>query len=185
MAKSVGQWVGTIVGAVIGFWTGTSYVALGASVGGAIGGAIDPPKGPKIVWPRLSDLSVQTASYGAPIPRVYGTVALYGNVVWIENNQLLETEKTEGGGKGGGGKPETTTYSYSVTCAILLCEGPIVGVRRIWAGAKLIYDAGDSTPESIIASNATLAGITIYNGDDTQMPNARMQMTLGAGNVSA
>lgn len=186
MAKSVGQWVGTIVGAVIGFWTGgTSYVALGAAVGGATGGAIDPPKGPKIVWPRLSDLSVQTASYGAPIPRVYGTVGLYGNVVWIENNQLLETEKTEGGGKGGGGKPETTTYSYSVTCAILLCEGPIVGVRRIWAGAKLIYDAGDSTPESIIASNATLAGITIYNGDDTQMPNARMQMTLGAGNVSA
>lgn len=185
MAKSVGQWVGTIVGAVIGFWTGgTSYVALGAAVGGATGGAIDPPKGPKIVWPRLSDLSVQTASYGAPIPRVYGTVGLYGNVVWIENNQLLETEKTEGGGKGGG-KPETTTYSYSVTCAILLCEGPIVGVRRIWAGAKLIYDAGDSTPESIIASNATLAGITIYNGDDTQMPNARMQMTLGAGNVSA
>ena len=77
MAKSVGQWVGTIVGAVIGFWTGgTSYVALGAAVGGAIGGAIDPPKGPKIVGPRLSDLSVQTASYGAPIPRVYGTVGL-------------------------------------------------------------------------------------------------------------
>lgn len=183
--KSVGQWVGTIVGAVIGFFVPGSYVALGAALGGAIGGAIDPPKGPKVVGPRLSDLSVQTASYGSAIPRVYGTVGLYGTVIWIENNQLRETEKTETqGGKGGGGS-ETTTYSYSVTCAILLCEGPIVGVRRIWAGSKLIYDGSASSVEGMIASNSTIAGITIYPGDETQTPNSRIQMTLGAGNVSA
>jgi hypothetical protein len=37
----------------------------------------------------------------------------------------------------------------------------------------------------MIASSAAISGITIYTGDDTQMPNDRMQMTLGAGNVSA
>lgn len=184
--KSVGQWVGTIAGAVIGFFIPGSYVALGATIGGMVGGMIDPPKGPKIVGPRLSDLSVQTASYGSAIPRVYGTVGLYGTVVWIENNQLRETETTEEqGGKGGGGGSEVTTYSYSVTCAILLCEGPIVGVRRIWAGSKLIYDAADSTVEGMIASNAAIGGITIYPGDESQTPNARMQMTLGVGNVPA
>lgn len=184
--KSVGQWVGTAIGAVIGFFIPGSYVALGAALGGAIGGYIDPPKGPKIEGPRLSDLSVQTAAYGSSIPRVYGTVGLYGTVVWIENNQLKETEKTEEqGGKGGGGGQEVTTYSYSVTCAILLCEGPIAGVRRIWAGSKLIYDASDSTIEGMIASNAAIGGITIYPGDEAQTPNARMQMTLGVGNVSA
>lgn len=184
--KSVGQWVGTIAGAVIGFFIPGSYVALGATIGGMVGGMIDPPKGPKIVGPRLSDLSVQTASYGSAIPRVYGTVGLYGTVVWIENNQLRETETTEEqGGKGGGGGSEVTTYSYSVTCAILLCKGPIVGVRRIWAGSKLIYDAADSTVEGMIASNAAIGGITIYPGDESQTPNARMQMTLGVGNVSA
>lgn len=187
MAKSVGQWVGTVVGAVIGFYTGgTSYVALGAAVGGAVGAAVDPPKGPNIVGPRLSDLGVQTASYGSTIPRLYGTCAVYGTVVWIENNQLRETKSTtKSGGKGGGGGGKTTTYSYSATLAIVLCQGPIAGVRRIWAGSKLIYDAGDSSATGLIASSAAISGITIYNGDDTQMPNDRMQMTLGAGNVSA
>ena len=189
MSKTVGQWVGTVVGAVIGFYTGgTSYIALGAAVGGAVGAAVDPPKGPNIVGPRLSDLGVQTASYGSTIPRLYGTCAVYGTVVWIENNQLRETKSTtksggKGGGGGGGGK--TTTYSYSATLAIVLCQGPIAGVRRIWAGSKLIYDAGDSSATGMIASSAAISGITIYTGDDTQMPNDRMQMTLGAGNVSA
>ena len=186
MSKTVGQWVGTVVGAVIGFYTGgTSYVALGAAVGGAVGAAVDPPKGPNIVGPRLSDLGVQTASYGSTIPRLYGTCAVYGTVVWIENNQLRETKSTtKSGGKGGGGG-KTTTYSYSATLAIVLCQGPIAGVRRIWAGSKLIYDAGDSSATGMIASSAAISGITIYTGDDTQMPNDRMQMTLGAGNVSA
>ncbi|MBK7424508.1 MAG: hypothetical protein IPJ48_16305 [Propionivibrio sp.] len=187
MSKTVGQWVGTVVGAVIGFYTGgTSYIALGAAVGGAVGAAVDPPKGPNIVGPRLSDLGVQTASYGSTIPRLYGTCAVYGTVVWIENNQLRETKSTtKSGGKGGGGGGNTTTYSYSATIAIVLCQGPIAGVRRIWAGSKLIYDAGDSSATGMIASSAAISGITIYTGDDTQMPNDRMQMTLGAGNVSA
>ena len=187
MSKTVGQWVGTVVGAVIGFYTGgTSYIALGAAVGGAVGAAIDPPKGPNITGPRLSDLGVQTASYGSTIPRLYGTCAVYGTVVWIENNQLRETKSTtKSGGKGGGGGGKTTTYSYSATLAIVLCQGPIAGVRRIWAGSKLIYDAGDSSATGMIASSAAISGITIYTGDDTQMPNDRMQMTLGAGNVSA
>ena len=139
MAKSVGQWVGTIVGAVIGFFIPGSYVALGAAIGGAIGAAVDPPKGPNIVGPRLTDLSVQTASYGSAIPRVYGTCAVYGTVVWIENNQLRETKSTtKSGGKGGGGGGKTTTYSYSATLAIVLCQGPIAGVRGYGAPAGLV-----------------------------------------------
>ena len=105
--KSVGQWVGTIVGAVVGYFTAgagwaavASSMASGAAVGGAIGGIIDPPKGPNLYGPRLGDLSVQTATYGAVIPRVYGTVALLGNVFWLENNQIKENVKNEGGGKG-------------------------------------------------------------------------------------
>ena len=111
MAKSTGQWIGTVVGAIIGFFIPGSYVALGAALGGAIGGAIDPPKGPKMEGPRLHDLNVQTSTYGAQIPVIKGTVATFGNIFWVENNKLKETKKTEEqGGKGGGGA-ETTTYS--------------------------------------------------------------------------
>ena len=32
--------------------------------------------------PRLGDLSVQTSSYGTPVPRIYGTMRVAGTVVW-------------------------------------------------------------------------------------------------------
>lgn len=209
MGKSTGQIIGTVVGTVVGYFVG--YPMLGAAVGGMIGGAIDPPKGPDIRGPRLSDLNVQTSSYGVVIPRVYGTVALTGNVFWIENNKLAEHEKTEEqGGKGGGGGATATSYWYSATFALGLCEGPIVGVRRIWVSGKLIYDVGSSDLGAQIYSmgalyEAAYAGIfnglfgeskdtgpqqggksfTLYTGSETQTANARMEATLGVGNVPA
>lgn len=204
MSKSVGQWIGSIVGTVIGAFVG--YPMLGMAIGGLIGGVIDPPKGPSVTGPRLSDLSVQTASYGMPIPRVHGTVALHGNIIWVENNQLKEVEsKEEQGGKGGGGGAEVTSYKYYATFAVGLCLGPIAGVRRIWMGSKLIFDAGDSSIDARIMSMEQMAGwavnsvtapktivdsvvgenFSVYLGTDTQEPDARMQATLGIANTPA
>lgn len=186
MSGSTGQILGTVVGAVVGYFVPVVGWAAGAAIGGAVGGAIDPPKGPKIEGPRLNDLSVQTATYGAVIPRVYGTVALMGNIFWLENNQLQERSKTESqGGKGGGGGAESTTYSYYATFAVGLCEGPIAGVRRIWVGSKLIYDAGSDDISTIIASNESAGLFTIHTGSDTQLPDDRMQATLGVANTPA
>ena len=89
---------------------------------------------PNQTGPRLDDLSMQGASYGSAIPRVYGTIAMAGTVVWLENNELKEvSKKTTQGGKGGP-STTTTTYSYYATFALAICQGPITGVRRIWAG---------------------------------------------------
>lgn len=184
--KSTGQWVGTIVGAVVGYFTfGTGYIAMGAALGGAVGGAIDPPKGPKISGPRLGDLSAQTASYGTTIPLTYGTIALHGNVFWIENNSLREQKHTEGGGKGGGGGAESTTYSYYATFALGLCQGPIQGIKRIWIGGKLFYDAGSTDPETIAASNQAKHYFTLYTGSETQLPDDRMQAAIGIADCPA
>lgn len=184
--KTTGQWVGTVVGAVAGYVTGgTSYILTGAALGAAAGGVIDPPKGPKIQGPRLNDLTQQTASYGTAIPRVYGTTAMMGNIFWIENNSLKETSHTEGGGKGGGGGTETTTYTYTSTFALGLCEGPIAGIRRIWIMGNLIYDSGSSDINTIAASNAAAQGFTIHYGDESQLPDSRMQSTLGVANTPA
>lgn len=203
--SSVGQVVGGVVGGIIGFFAGGN-VMLGASIGMAIGGYIDPPKGPKIEGPRLNDLSVQSATYGAQIPRVYGTIATFGNVFWVENNQLKETKKTESqGGKGGGGGAETTTYKYSATFALGLCIGPIEGIRRIWCAGKLIYDMGSTSLSTVAASeigatgfgigavpsigamgvdNASLS-MSVYFGTDDQLPDPRMQAALGVANTPA
>lgn len=195
MSGSTGQIVGSVVGGIIGYFVPVVGWALGAAIGGAIGGAIDPPKGPKVEGPRLNDLSAQTATYGAVIPRIYGTVATFGNIFWVENNAIKETAKTEGGGKGGGSTPESTTYTYSATFAIGLCQGPIQGIRRIWASGKLIYDAGSNDVGTLIASNETMGGIqgygfegeniTVYLGGSDQLPDDRMQSALGVANTPA
>ena len=186
--SSAGQVVGGVVGAVAGFFLGggPTGALYGAQIGMMAGGYLDPPKGPTINGPRLDDLSIQTSTYGAVIPRAYGTITVNGNVFWLENNALKETvTKKKSGGKGGGSKTTTRTYTYSATFAVGLCKGPIVGVRRIWIGPDLIYDAGSSDPATIAASNDAAAGFRVYTGTDTQLPDDRMQATLGAANTPA
>jgi len=127
-----GQAVGGLVGGIAGFFLagplGASALTsslYGAQIGMMAGGYLDPPKGPTVNGPRLDDLSVQTSTYGAVIPRVYGTVTVNGNVFWLENNQIKETvTKKKSGGKGGGSKTTTRTYTYSATFAVGLCKGP-------------------------------------------------------------
>lgn len=184
--STIGQSVGGIVGAVGGFIIGGPTGALyGAQLGIGIGGYIDPPKGPKLQGPRLSDLSVQTSTYGSPIPRIYGTVPIVGNVFWLEGNQLLEVvaQEEQGGGKGGGGGATVETFTYFATFALGLCAGPIAGVRRIWIGNSLFYDAGSSDPETVIASRSD--AFILYHGTDTQQPDPRIQADRGAANVPA
>lgn len=178
--SSGGQIVGGLVGGVIGFFNPALGWAVGAQVGMMLGGLLDPPKGPTVSGPRLGDLTIQTATYGAVIPRLYGAQAITGNIFWLENNQIKETvKKKKSGGKGA---PETTTKTYVnyATFAVGLCKGPIVGVRRIWIKGELYYDAGSLDPETMDASAAAASGFRIYKGDDTQLPDTRMQATLGA-----
>lgn len=186
--SSVGQAIGGLIGAVAGFFMGGPAGALkGFSLGASIGGMLDPPKGPNQTGPRLTDLSAQTSTYGTPIPRVYGTIATLGNIFWLQCDKLTEvvTVSKNKGGKGGGGKSTTTTYSYNATFAVGLCQGEIAGVRRIWVGANLIYDAGSDDLNSILASNAAASGFKIYTGSETQTADPRMQADKGVANVPA
>lgn len=183
---SVGQIVGGIVGGVIGFFVGgPSGAYYGFVIGASIGGVIDPPPGPKIEGPRLSDIKQQTSTYGAVIPRIYGTMAIHGNVFWIKGNKLDEVSKTEEqGGKGGGGA-EVTTYEYFVTFALALCEGPITSVRRIWCNGKLLVDMGSPDYATSVATQISQEQFTLYLGNDTQLPDPTMEADLGVGNVPA
>lgn len=183
-----GQVAGGLVGAVVGFFVGggPTGALYGAQIGIMAGGYLDPPKGPTVNGPRLNDLTVQTSTYGAVIPRVYGTCTVNGNVIWLEGNKYKEViTKKRSGGKGGGSKATNNIPSYYATFAVGLCEGPIVGVRRIWVGPDLIYDAGSSDPDTIAASNAAAEGFAIYLGTNTQSPDPRIQSDIGVANCPA
>ena len=182
MSGNTGQIVGGIVGAVVGYFAGGN-VAAGWAIGSSIGAALDPEK---VEGPRLQDRKVQVSAYGVPIPILYGGDAGTGNIIWAD--EIKETA-TEESGKGG---PEVTTYSYSVSCAVLIGEGPlgqsIPGIRRIWADAKLVYDVSvDASELTRLASSEFAQYFTFYGGSedpDVQMPDPTMQAALG-GDVPA
>ena len=177
--SSAGQIIGGVVGALAGFMIAGAAGALkGASIGMSIGGVLDPPKLPTTMGPRLTDTTMQTSTYGATIPRVYGTVPVVGNIFWLENNALKEvSKKTKVSGKGGS-KQTVVTFSYYATFAVGLCQGPIFGVRRIWAGAKLIYDSGSSDLSTIMASNISTSLFTLHLETNTQAADARIHQHL-------
>ena len=176
---SLVQAAGGLVGGAIGFFVGGPTGALyGAQIGISVGGLLDPPK---IKGPRLEDLAVQTSTYGAFIPRVYGTAPIVGNIFWVQGDKLIEQEKTTSG-KGG---PEVTSYSYFASFAIGLCEGPIAGIRRIWIGNQLWYDAGADDLDSVLASNRTAAGWVWYPGNEAQEADPLIQADKGMADTPA
>lgn len=182
--SSAGQIVGGLIGGVVGTFT-PAGTFLGAQLGMMLGGYIDPGKGTVEEGPRLSDLTVQTSTYGAVIPDIYGTDAVSGNVFWLQGNKIDETPvKKKTGGKGGQ-KKATVTWVNTATFAIGLCKGPIAGVRRIWLGGELYYDAGSTDHGTIAASNAAAEGFKVYLGTDTQGADPRIQADLGVANTPA
>lgn len=177
--STLGQALGGLVGGAIGFFVGGPTGALyGAQIGMTAGGLLDPQK---IKGPRLEDLSFQSSTYGAFVPRLYGTIAVSGNVFWLNADKLNETEKTTSG-KGG---PQITTYTYSATFAVGLCEGPIAGLRRLWIGSDLIYDAESDDLETIVESRRRAREFTLYLGTDTQEADPLIQADRGVDNVPA
>jgi Putative phage tail protein/Concanavalin A-like lectin/glucanases superfamily len=191
--SSTGQIIGTVVGGIIGAFIPGSYVMLGASIGGMIGGYLDPPK-QKINRPT-TDLSVQTATYGAPVGDGYGNYATFGNVFWVKGNKLDLVEGDDGG-KGGGDEP-TPDKIYG-TFAVGFGEGEIAGFGRIWCSGKLVYDPTSSDIGAMLASadvinlasldgmksqpaggNAS-GGMTFYRGTATQLPDPNIQADMGA-----
>jgi hypothetical protein len=184
-----GQAALTIVGTVVGFAVG--YPALGFYLGSLAGQALFPTDLGNVNGPRLNDLTVQTATIGAPIPIVYGTFAFSGNVIW--SSGIIETvTKTKQGGKGGPTQT-VTTYSYAVNVAVGICEGEILGISRIWADSVLLFDGRALASQNPnLASNlaedtwASLANkMQIYTGSEEQMPDPTIESFEGVGNVSA
>lgn len=183
--SSAGQIVGGAIGAVAGTVIPGVGTFLGAQLGMMLGGYLDPPAGPVTEGPRLSDLTVQTSTYGAVLPSIDGTDAVAGNVFWLQGNKIDETPvKKKTGGKGGS-KKTTITWVNTATFAVGLCKGPIVGVRRIWLKGELYYDAGSTDFNTVLASNAAAAGFRVYRGANDQMPDPRIQADLGVDNTPA
>ena len=166
-------------GAAIGFMVaGPAGAQWGFMIGSTVGGLVSAPN---MHGPRLTDLTVQQATDAAPIPLAFGAVRIAGNV--IQCSPKRERANETSAGKGG---PKSTNYTYDVDVAIALCAGPILGVRRIWANGTLIFDAtASATASSLVASGRGVAGIKVYSGTETQMPDPTLEALSGVGKTPA
>ncbi|KQT55274.1 MULTISPECIES: glycoside hydrolase/phage tail family protein [unclassified Aureimonas] len=165
LLQAAGGVVGGLLGGPFGAMAGR---ALGALGGAAIDSRLFGPGTRRVEGPRLGASRLLDADEGGGIARLYGTARIAGQVIWA--TRFEETSQTErSGGKGGGSQPktETTTYSYFGNVAIGLCEGPIAGIRRVWADG-----------EELDLSNLTYR---VHRGDAAQMPDPLIEAKQGAG----
>lgn len=189
--SQIGGVVGGIVGGIIGFYTGNvaAGIQYGYAIGSAVGGYVDPTR---TYGPRLEDASQQTSTVGGVIPFGYGVFTCAGNIIWAD--RLVEHKKTERVGKGGSEKQ--TTYTYTRSYAIGVCEGPIHNYLWVKVNGKLVYASdpaglaaamgwtGQMVGDLVASSNEWLQSTTLYRGTDTQMPDSTIVAVEGVGNVS-
>ena len=154
MAQLVLTTLGTALGGPLGGAIGS---AIGASIDNAALQSLSPARQ---VGPRLSQVRLTSVSEGAPIAAVFGRARVSGQVIWAA--QFKETRKTSGGGKG---SPRTQSYSYSLSFAVALCEGPIDGMGRVWA---------DGQPLDL-----TGAVMRLYRGEADQAPDPLIEAVEG------
>lgn len=192
MARQVLTIGGALVGAAFGM------PQLGFVVGSILGNIVDPVK---VEGPRLTDAKTMTARDGVPIPWGDGIFRVAGTMIACQPGKPTEHKKKKRQGKGGG--PVQVTYTYTRSHAVLICEGEIVGVRRIWRNGKLVYD---STPLPVQEDYPDLSGaswtallqqavkskasaskfsFTLYLGDETQLPDPTLEAMFGVGEVGA
>ena len=115
--------------------------------------------------PRLGDLQVQSASWGRPIPRIYGSYRIAGEVIWALPLNETKHEDEQSSGKGGGGTKTTRIwYTYDATWAVALCEQEMAGVNKIWFDNVLVYDGSNYDSQS----GLTDTNWSVYNGSADQ-----------------
>mgnify|MGYP005840795227 CR=1 FL=1 len=153
---------GTIGGTIAGI----GAAAIGQAAGSIVGGLIDQRimgGGSQVVERgRAGSLRVQTAEEGAPIPRIAGRMRVAGQVIW--STRFRQSVRKSGGGKGGG--PSVRSYSYTISFAVALAEGPIDRIGRVWA---------DGRPMD-------LGGVAwrLHRGDEEQGPDPLIAAVEGA-----
>lgn len=89
---------------------------------------------------RINSMRIQQSAYGLCQPLVYGKNRVAANMFWY--GDFLATAHTttkKSGGKGGRSvKTKTTTYTYSASMMLGLCENKIRDIGTIWRDKEQI-----------------------------------------------
>jgi hypothetical protein len=162
---------GALAGSALG---GGVLTSIGWTAGALLGQMLFPsrPSG----GPQLGDLTVQSSAYGTPIPLIYGTVRLAGNIIWSPG--IKARRQRQRFGKGGG--RSATTYRYSASLAVAFGEGP-GRIVKLWFNDKLGYDATGGSLQIKVPGLRFRA----YQGTETQQPDPLIAASAPGGVTTA
>ncbi|WP_290752243.1 glycoside hydrolase TIM-barrel-like domain-containing protein [Henriciella sp.] len=148
------------------FGANVGGAAIGGALGSLAGRAIDSAFSPDVNGPRMGAMTLMESREGAGLQRVYGRGRVGGQVIWAAQFKEKRTERSAG--KGG---PKVRDYTYSLSFAVSVADGPISRLGRIWANGEIM----------------DLAGLNwhLYRGDENQLPDPLIEAVEGAGQVPA
>ncbi|WP_282025914.1 baseplate multidomain protein megatron [Limimaricola cinnabarinus] len=159
---------GSVGGSLLGLSGAVWGRAAGATLGRAIDARLLGPGADPVETGRVDRFRLTGAGEGAPIAKLWGRMRIGGQVIWASDFE--ERRATSGGGKGAP-RPEVTEFSYAVSLAVGLCEGPVTRVARIWAdGVELGRDE---------------IAWRLYEGREDQLPDPKVEAALGIGRAPA
>jgi hypothetical protein len=147
---------------------------------------------------RLLGMGVNSATYGNAIPLGYGQNRIPMFLLQYVNFVATPHTTTQSGGKGGGGGSSNTTFTYSASPVMGLCEGPITGIGQVWQdkaitslaalGFTLFSGAGGQATWSYMTTNfpaqaipydhtAYVAKANYSLGSSAALPNLTFEVT--------
>lgn len=93
-----------------------------------------------------AEFRAQNSSYGVPINRLWGTMRVSGNVIWMAPVQNI-------------------SGSYYASFAVGICAGEMLSIMRIWADNELVYNKRGAGSGYV---GLTGLKFTFFSGSETQ-----------------
>ena len=112
---------------------------------------------------RINSMRIQQSAYGLCQPLVYGKNRVSANMFWYGDfKAIAHTTTTKSGGKGGKTKTNNTTYTYSASLMLGLCENKIKDIGIIWRDKEQIVA---KTEGGVQLQPIDQIGFELFNGD--------------------
>ena len=112
---------------------------------------------------RINSMRIQQSAYGLCQPLVYGKNRVAANMFWYGDfTATAHTTTTKQGGKGGGVKTKNTTYTYSASFMLGLCENKIKDIGIIWRDKEQIVT---KTEGGVQLKPIDQVGFELFDGD--------------------
>ena len=112
---------------------------------------------------RINSMRIQQSAYGLCQPLVYGKNRVAANMFWYGDfTATAHTTTKKQGGKGGGVKTKNTTYTYSASFMLGLCENKIKDIGIIWRDKEQIVT---KTEGGVQLKPIDQIGFELFDGD--------------------